>query len=475
MKLSLRTLIPLVLVGLAALVGCASTSPQGAFERAADQVQRQSGHRIMWNQAGDDDKKVGDALAKLVAGEMSPAQAVQVALLNNPALQATYEDLSLAQADLVQAGLLRNPVFSASITTAERDALDPNLIVGVTQDFLDLLMIPARKKVARAQLEQARLRLVDEVLDLASRTRTAYFTLQGATQVVAMREVIAQTADAAIELALRQHEAGNINDLDLANETASFEQIKLDLGRSQVDLIGAREDFAKLLGIWGNLAVSFRIQPKLADLPAEEVGLDQLESAAIAQRADLAAAIEQARTLAYAASLARSTRWTGVVNIGADVARLRDGRYVVGPTASIELPIFDQRQAVIARLEAAERAAQQTVRAVAVDIRSDVRRARARVVATRRFAERYREVIIPTRQNVVRLAQTQYDSMLMGVFQLLVARQMEINAYRDYIEMVRDYWIARSDLERAVGGGLPPSPSSSPSPSPTPASAPSHH
>jgi cobalt-zinc-cadmium efflux system outer membrane protein len=436
-------------------VGCASTSPKKSFESASDQVQKQSGHRIMWNQGGDDDKKIGDALAKIVSAEMTPAQAVQVALLNNPTLLATYEDLTFAQADLVQAGLLRNPVFSASITTAERDQLDPNLILGVTQDFLDLLMIPARKKVARGQLEQARLRLVDEVLDLASRTRTAYFMLQGAMQVVAMREVIAQASDAAIELSTRQHEAGNINDLDLANEVASFEQIKLDLGRSQTDLLGAREDFSKLLGIWGPLAANFRIQPTLADLPAEEVGLEHLESVAIAQRADLAAALEQTRTLHYAASLARSTRWTGAINIGADVARLRTGQYVIGPTASIELPIFDQRQAVIARLDAAERAAQQTVRAIAVDIRSDVRRSRARVVAARRFAVRYRDVIIPTRQNVVRLAQTQYDAMLMGVYQLLNARQMEINAYREYIEAVRDYWIARSDLERAVGGGLP--------------------
>lgn len=438
--------------------GCASTSPQKTFEDAADQVQKQSGHRLKWNQAGDDDKKVGAALAKITAGEMTVDQAVLVALLNNPTLLATYEDLTIAQADVVQAGLLRNPTFSATISAEDRDAINPNLILGVTQDFLDLLMIPARKKVAKAQLEQARLRLVDEVLDLAARTRTAYFMMQGATQVVAMREVIAQAADAAIELATRQHEAGNINDLDLANEAASFEQIKLDLGRSQIDLAAAREDLTKLLGVWGPLAGTFRIQPRLADIPPNEVSLERLEGAAIAQRADLAAAIQQARTLGYAASLARSSRWTGAIGIGANVARLNSGQVVVGPTATIELPIFDQRQAVVARIDALERAAQQTVRAVAVDVRSNVRRARVRVVALRRFAERYRDVILPTRESVVRLSQTQYDSMLIGIFQVLLARQLEINSYREYIEAVRDYWIARSDLERAIGGRLPGAP-----------------
>ena len=42
--------------------------------------------------------------------------------------------------------------------------------------------------------------------------------------------------------------------------------------------------------------------------------------------------------------------------------------------------------------------------------------------------------------------------MLLGVYQLIQAKQAEFDAYREYIEALRDYWIARSDLERAVGG-----------------------
>jgi cobalt-zinc-cadmium efflux system outer membrane protein len=44
--------------------------------------------------------------------------------------------------------------------------------------------------------------------------------------------------------------------------------------------------------------------------------------------------------------------------------------------------------------------------------------------------------------------------MLLGVYQLLAAKQNEINSYREYIESVRDYWIARADLERAIGTRL---------------------
>lgn len=455
-------------------VGCASTSPEEPFRDAAAQVETRSGHRIAWNQGGDDDREVQDALRKLLGSELTVDATVQVALLNNPTLLASYEDLSLSQADLVQAGLLRNPVFSASITTAERENLDPNVIFGVTQDFLDVLLLPARKKIARTQLEQARYRLVDGVLEIAARTRAGYFTLQAALQIIAMRSQITEAAQAAIELATRQHEAGNINDLDLANETAAYEQIKLDLARSQLDAVAAREELAKLLGVWGE-DVHFKVPPRLPELPNEEVSLEHLESAAIAQRADLAAAGRQVQALAYATSLAKSSRWTGMVNVGADVARLTSGNVVVGPTASIELPIFDQRQAVIARLEALRRGAERTEQAIAIDIRSDVRKTRMRLVTLRRFVERYRTVIVPTRENVVRLSQQQYDAMLLGVYQLLQARQAEINAYREYVETLRDYWIARSDLERAVGGRLPGAkPPVSPPPAAEPSTPPPH-
>ena len=46
--------------------------------------------------------------------------------------------------------------------------------------------------------------------------------------------------------------------------------------------------------------------------------------------------------------------------------------------------------------------------------------------------------------------------MLLGVYQLILAKQSEFDAYREYIEALRDYWIARSDLERAVGTRLAP-------------------
>ena len=122
--------------------------------------------------------------------------------------------------------------------------------------------------------------------------------------------------------------------------------------------------------------------------------------------------------------------------------------------ASVELPIFDQRQAVVARLRAQLRASELRYTARAVDIRSEVRVARDRVIFTRRIVERYRTVLIPLRERIVALSQQEYDAMLLGAYQLILVKQNEVNAYREYIEAARDYWLARSDLEQAVGGRI---------------------
>ena len=303
-------------------IGCASTSPTDSFHDVAHRVEMQTGHRVMWDQGGDDDAKVKDAIGKLLKSELSVDAAVQIALLNNPSLIATYEDLSIAQADVVQAGLLKNPVFSASYTATERDAISPPIVLGLTQDFLDLLMIPARKKVAEAQREQAKLRLVAEILELVSRTRSAFFALQAAQQTAAMRLEIVEAGEAAIDLANHQHAAGNLSEFDLANEKANFAQFQLGLAQSRLLASQARADLAKLLGVWGP-AYSFRVPDRLAEIPQGEVALDHLEGLAISQRADLAAATEQRRTLAYATNLAKTSRWTGMINVGVEVARLK--------------------------------------------------------------------------------------------------------------------------------------------------------
>jgi outer membrane protein, heavy metal efflux system len=149
-----------------------------------------------------------------------------------------------------------------------------------------------------------------------------------------------------------------------------------------------------------------------------------------------------------------------------------NGPLLLGPNLVIELPIFDQRQAVIARLEAQRHEMARRLQEVAIDARSEVRLAALRLSAGREVVSHYREVLVPLRKTVTEQALLHYNGMFLSAFQLLTVKQGEVDARRGYLESLRDYWIARAELARALGGALPPAtaqPAAAPA-SPPPAS-----
>jgi outer membrane protein, heavy metal efflux system len=224
--------------------------------------------------------------------------------------------------------------------------------------------------------------------------------------------------------------------------------------RSEADVLVAREGLTRLLGLWGVDAV-FRVPSRLPDPPPAEAPLDHLEAFAIGRRLDLASADARTQALSHAAAMAKNYRFIGSASAGANFERSPERYSSITPSASLELPIFDTKQAAIARLEALVRQAQAREEALAVGIRSEVRAARGRLLAMRDVVDRYAKVVVPLREQAVSLSQQRYGAMLLGAYQLLSAKQSEVNAYREFIEALRDYWIARADLERAIGAAIP--------------------
>lgn len=442
----------LALTALILLSACAAVNPQAGFPALAQDVANRSGAQIHWETGSEEDAAASAAVDKLLAGELGADGAVQVALLNNPSLQAMYEDLGIAQADLVQAGLLRNPVFAASVRFPTGPGGN-NTEFGVVQSFLDILLLPARSRIAESEFEKTKLRVTHGVLAFAARVRAAAYTYQAAQNRHAVLEKIAAAADAQQALARRIAEAGNVNDLFLANQRAIFEQARIELVKSESDMRVAREAMNALMGLWG-ARTGWRMAETLPEIPGQETGLARLETLAVTNRLDLAAARKRVEAAAAVLNVTEDFRWLGALDFGASSERDADGTRVTGPNVSLELPIFDQHQAGISKAESDLRRSRRDYAALAIEIRAEVRAARDRMTIARDLAEHYQSVFIPLQERLVRLTQEQFNFMQTGAFDLLLAKQNEIRAYGDYIGTVRDYWIARTDLELAVGGSL---------------------
>ena len=437
--------------------GCASVPKDAGFSDVQNIIEQRIGRRVHWNQGTSEDAAVVDVVRSMLQQELTIDEAVQIALLNNRSLLATYEELGIAQADLVQAGLLRNPTFGASFRFPDKTVgghRSTNTEFSVVQDFLDLLVRPLRKKVAATQFEQTKLRVGNAVLNLAAEVRSFYYTLQADEQTLEMRRTVVQATEAAVDIATRQHDAGTLKTLDLANQQGFHDQAKLDMTRTDIQIVADRERLNRLMGIWG-ADTMWKLPERLPELPESEIPMEHLESIAVSQRLDLAAARQETQVIAHALSLTRRYRYFYVFDVGVDSEHdVADDVTFTGPNLTLELPIFDRRQASISRLEAQLRQSLQRLASLAIDIRSEVREIRERLLAARNVAKYHHDSILPLRQRIVDESQLYYNGMLIGVYELLLAKQNQINAGREYIETLRDYWIARSDLERAVGGRL---------------------
>ncbi len=435
-----------------AAAGCAAVSPKQTFDEVDKLVTERGGAHVYWDQGTPADDQVRARVAALLAGTLTAETAVQVALLRNQGLVATYEELGIAQADLVQAGLLKNPTVAARLGFGSGGKVADAL--SVSEDFLELLALPLQQRVAEARLQAAKARVGNAVLELSAQVKTAVIALQALQGTVEVRKLVLQAQQLAAELRQRQHKAGNIGDLELLQEQSFYQQGKLEVARAELQAIEARERVNRLLGVWGPESATWKVADRLPELPEADPELSQLEALALERRLDLAAARGEAEALEGAASAAGLTRVAPALRAGVFTEKDAEGTRTFGPMLELELPLFDQGRATVARISAQVRQARARQADLAAAIRSEVRTLRSRLAGARAVAEQYRKTLLPLREQLVQQAQLRYNSMLLGVFQLLLARREQGDAYRDYLDSIRDYWTARHELERASGGAL---------------------
>jgi len=394
------------------------------------------------------------AVSQLLAKSLTADSAARVAILNNRQLQATFENVGIAQADLIEAGLLENPTLFGSARFPSRGG-GSNLETSLTQGFLDLLMMPLRKRMAAEELQRTRMEVTDAAVETAAETKIAFYTLQADLQLLSRLKLITSADQAALDLSQRLHDAGNITDLSLLNEQATYSEARMEVAKANADIEADREKLNRLMGLWGN-DTSWTVADQLPEIPDREISTDQLESLALNQRSDLAASRYELAALATALNTTRTYRYLGVLEVGANIEKETDGTTLTGPEFSVSLPIFNQGQGKIAKLEAQQRQAEKRFEGKAIDIRSEVRESRGRLLANRDAALYYRSNLLPERLKIRNQTLLQYNAMQIGASELLMARKSQADTEREYIHSWRDYWISRSELERAVGGNLSP-------------------
>lgn len=450
----MNTLQKLMLAATALLLGgCASFSEDGGTRQIGDALAaRGLSQQAPWIRSDADADRAAGAVRKLLAQQPLTADAaVQVALLNNRGLQAQYAELGIAEADLVQAGRLRNPGFSfgrshrGDVVEYERAFIF---------DLLGLLTMPVRTRIETERFQLAQNRLTAEILQVAADTRRAWIQAVAAQQSAAYAGQVRDAAEAAAELARRMVRAGNFSALDQAREQAFYADAATQLARSRQTALAAREQLTRLMGLWGP-DIAYRLPERLPELPPALRDIADVEQQAMRQRLDVQGAMQEAANIAGTLGLTKTTGWFSVLEAkymrNSESGEPRQTGYEI----ELRLPIFDFGTARNARAEhiymqAANRAADIAVRA-----RSEVREAYGAWRTAYDLSRHYREEVVPLRARIAEETLLRYNGMLMSVFELLAESRQQVGAVIASIEAQRDFWIADNTLQFAINGKSP--------------------
>lgn len=453
-----------LLGALLLLAGCASLSPDAGFAAVEQAAKERLGKELRWARSDADQGAIDKRVAELLARPLTVDDAVQVALLNNRGLQATFQELGITEAEVVQAGRLPNPGFSfARLTRGDELELERGFHLNLAR----LLALPLVAEVEARRFEQTKAMVAMSMLSLAAATRKAYFNALAAEETARYMRQVQHAAEASAELARRMEQVGNFNKLQRAREQGFYADAALNLARAEQAQRATRERLIRLLGVWG-AQTRFELPERLPDLPRQALDQPGIEALALAQRLDVQGARLAAEQTAKNLGLTRTTRFVNVLELGLVRNSANFEPSQRGWEISVELPLFDWGDARVARAEALYMQSVHRAAETAINARSEVREAYAGYRSAFEVARHHFDEIVPLRKRIAEENMLRYNGMLLGVFELLADARAQIASVNNAIEALRDFWIARSELDMALIGKpslvLPPAPAISAEP-----------
>ncbi len=440
-------------VALAVLSGCASVSLEQNVNRVNDEASSFTDKKLTLSRTEQERKERVEAAEALLAQPLGQREAVQLALVNSPSLQALLAQGWAESADAAQVGRIANPFFSY-----ERMVAGDELEIGRSLSFglLDLLTLPARQGISRYRIEQSQLRLTSDVVDQVTQVRQAWVRAVAAQQTLRYARQVYESAEATAEIARRMQAAGNFSRISRAREQAFYADAATRLATASHQATATREELVRRLGLDEAQAQDLRLPDRLPDLPKQAMDPQTAGAHATRNRLDIRLAWSNYEAYARSQGLTTVTSFTDIEltairntnTDGASGSRSDPRGYEIG----VRLPIFDwggmRRDAMSARTLAAANQLEATVRAAGSSLRESYSAYRTAYDVARH----YRDEVVPLRKVISDENQLRYNGMIIGVFELLADARDQVNTVITAINTEQQFWLADAALQASLIG-----------------------
>lgn len=390
------------------------------------------------------------AAEALLSAPLDPATAVKVALLLHPRVVAAYEELGIARAELVQAGLVQNPIFTGAAKFYDGGT---ELEYSISQSFLDVFMIPMRTRIAESRLAAVRAKVGKQIVELVHAVRNALVDVDAAQSALQCRKDARETSRSALDLVEKLHAAGNVTDLDLAVEEEKLARAELDVMSAEAHLAEMREQANSVIGL-PSAAIGWTLAAGAHGPVADDFDPAKVEDLAIEKSFDLLMMKAEMEAIAEEAGIEEWSTIFPEISAAAIGTRDPDGAFGPGPEVSIGLPIFDWGDAKRAKAAAMLRRTAAEYRAASIEIRSAARRLLGRHQAVKARADFIKSTYAPIREKIVRQTVLNYNAMQIGAIEVLESRHAELDTKIAEFEHERLLRRTKNDLDELLTGSL---------------------
>ena len=445
--------------------GCVTTdyaAKDAGFADATLKTSEATGKQTVWVQNQQQAQVVRDRVKALMAKKTIDVEtAVQVALLNNKGLQASYADLGDSAADAWQTQLSVFPTFSVSLNGIGTPGLAMYRVLegAVTANILALATYDKNISLANTRFRQAQVNAAIATVSLAAETRRAWINAVAAWENVAYLNQAKVAADASSELAKKIGEAGSMPKANQAREHVFYAELTGETAKARLAAKLAKEELIRLMGLSGTDA-EFQIPNRLPSLPKTLIARNDIEAEAIHKRMDLQVARLELQATAQSYRLEDATRIVTDIELAGNWEKERereDGatRSDIARTGSLSftIPIFDSGQARLRKGELAYMRAANQLAGLAVDIRSQARSAHLAYRSNYDIARHYRNNVLPLRSAIEEQSLLSYNGMITSTFELIADTREKIESTILAVNAKRDFWLAEANLAPVIYGG----------------------
>lgn len=431
-------------VFLLTITGCAVQSSDDVAV-ISKQIQSVSTQSLQHHISQAEQQLAATRVRELLQQPLSVTQAVELAILNNPEIQAELWSLGIAQSDLRQLSSLPNP--GVKITRSLGGDRSTELEFGF--NLLSLLTLPTMRDLATQDLMLARLAVAQRIAQLIHETKLAYWQAVAAGEELAFVEKVHTSTEASAELARRMAQTGNFNKLQFLREQSYLSDSSLNLLAARHSAHSSHEKLKRQLGLWQGDVV-LQLPQQLPQVPKNRPSLAPIAQQSLDQRLDVQLVKLQLQRLSDQADLTRATRLVNVFS--AEVATNLQHSDERSYSLIFELPIFDAGQHRVSKIAAQYQQAFAQATAVGIKASSELRQSFYNYQMQHDIALHYQQTVLPLQRQIAEENQLLYNGMFISVFDLLADARSQTSAVTRAIQANRDFWLTHAELEMTMIG-----------------------